>query len=79
VDLPVLKPLLATIETPVQIIVGSDDPYGLAKDAETLHAQLRNSALNLLPGGHSIWMEQASEYARIAGEWIGGGYVKGRG
>jgi pimeloyl-ACP methyl ester carboxylesterase len=79
VDLLVLKPLLATMETPVQIIVGKDDPYGLAKDAETLHAQLTNSALRVLPGGHSIWMEQAPEYARIASEWIGGGYAKGRG
>jgi pimeloyl-ACP methyl ester carboxylesterase len=76
VDLPVLKPLLAGMKTPVQIIVGADDPYGLAKDAATLHAQIKNSALSVLPGGHSIWMEQASEYARIAGAWIGGGYSR---
>ncbi|HMI58232.1 MAG TPA: alpha/beta hydrolase [Gemmatimonadaceae bacterium] len=75
-DLPILKPLLAAMKTPVQIIVGKDDPYGLAKDAELLHAQLENSALSVLPGGHSVWMEQASEYARIASAWIGGGYAK---
>lgn len=79
VDLPVLKPLLAAMKTPVQIIVGKDDPYGLAKDAELLHAQLSNSVLSVLPGGHSIWMEQAPEYARIASEWLGGGYSKARG
>ena len=77
-DLPILKPLLAATKTPVQIIVGKDDPYGLAKDAELLHEQIENSALRVLPGGHSVWMEQAAEYARIASEWIGGGYSKGR-
>jgi pimeloyl-ACP methyl ester carboxylesterase len=78
-DLPLLKPLLASMKTPVQIIVGKDDPYGLANDAEQLHAQLQNSALRVLPGGHSVWMEQAPEYARIASEWIGGGYRRGGG
>jgi pimeloyl-ACP methyl ester carboxylesterase len=76
-DLPILKPMLAAMKTPVQVIVGKDDPYGLAKDAELLHAQLGNSALRVLPGGHSVWMEQAPEYARIACEWIGGGYLRG--
>ena len=76
-DLPILKPLLSALKTPVQIIVGKDDPYGLAKDAELLHAQLKNSALRVLPGGHSVWMEQAPEYARIASEWIRGGYLPG--
>jgi len=46
------------------------------KDAELLHSQLKNSALSVLPGGHSIWEEQAAEYARIAGEWLKGGYLK---
>jgi pimeloyl-ACP methyl ester carboxylesterase len=70
-DLAVLAPLLGTMQTPVQIIVGADDPYGLANDAATLHARLEHSALAVLPGGHSIWMERASEYARIAGAWFG--------
>ena len=70
-DLEALKPLLAAMQTPVQIIVGADDPYGLAMDAATLHAQLVNSALSVLRGGHSIWMEQWAEYARIASAWIG--------
>jgi pimeloyl-ACP methyl ester carboxylesterase len=60
----------------VQIIVGKDDSYGLAKDAELLHAQLEKSVLRVLPGGHSVWMEQAAEYARIAIAWIRGGYLK---
>ena len=42
-DLADLSPLLAGISTPVQIIVGRDDPYGLAADAELLHEQLPHS------------------------------------
>lgn len=75
-DLALLAPKLKAMTTPVQIIVGKDDPYGLAKDAATLKAQIPKGRLNLLDGGHSVWMEQAAEYARIAGEWIGGGYLK---
>jgi pimeloyl-ACP methyl ester carboxylesterase len=78
-DLPVLAPKLAAMTTPVQIIVGKDDPYVLVKDAELLHEQLKYSQLRVLPGGHSIWEEQAAEYARIASEWIGSGYAKARG
>jgi pimeloyl-ACP methyl ester carboxylesterase len=73
-DLPVLSPKLAALTTPVQIIVGKDDPYVPVKDAELLHEQVKNSRLRVLPGGHSIWEEQAPEYARIASEWLGGGY-----
>jgi len=75
-DLPALSPKLAAMKTPVQIIVGGQDPYVPVKDAELLHSQLKNSALSVLPGGHSIWEEQAAEYARIAGEWLKGGYLK---
>ena len=75
-DLPVLRPKLATMSSPVQIIVGERDPYVPVKDAELLHAQVKNSRLNVLPGGHSIWEEQPEEYARIAGDWLGGGYLK---
>jgi pimeloyl-ACP methyl ester carboxylesterase len=76
-DLALLAPKLSKMTTPVQIIVGKDDPYGLAKDAEQLHAQLKNSRLNVLDGGHSVWAEQAPEYARIASKWMGGDYLKG--
>jgi hypothetical protein len=32
-DLAALSPVLESIETPVQIVVGRNDPYGLARDA----------------------------------------------
>jgi pimeloyl-ACP methyl ester carboxylesterase len=75
-DLPVLSPKLATMRSPVQIIAGERDPYVPVRDAVLLHAQVMNSRLNVLPGGHSIWEEQPEEYARIAGDWLGGGYLK---
>jgi pimeloyl-ACP methyl ester carboxylesterase len=75
-DLPVLSRKLDALTTPVQIIVGREDPYVPVKDAELLHEQVKNSRLRVLPGGHSIWEEQAPEYARIASEWLGGGYAE---
>jgi pimeloyl-ACP methyl ester carboxylesterase len=50
-DLAALSPLLAGITTPVQIIVGRDDPYGLADDAGLLHEQLPHSRLDVFDCG----------------------------
>jgi pimeloyl-ACP methyl ester carboxylesterase len=52
-DLAALSPLLAGISTPVQIIVGRDDPYGLAADAKLLHEQLPHSRLDVFDCGHN--------------------------
>ena len=71
-DLADLAPLLATVATPVQIIVGRQDPYGLAEDAELLDDQLPHSRLNVLDCGHCAWEEEAAAYGEIVLEWIGG-------
>jgi len=71
-DLADLAPLLASVATPVQIIVGRQDPYGLAGDAELLDDQLPHSRLNVLDCGHCAWEEEAAAYGEIVVEWIGG-------
>jgi pimeloyl-ACP methyl ester carboxylesterase len=71
-DLAVLAPLLATLSTPVQIIVGRQDPYGLAEDAEFLDGQLPHSRLDILDCGHCAWEEQADAYGEIVIDWIRG-------
>jgi pimeloyl-ACP methyl ester carboxylesterase len=73
-DLATLAPLLSSIETPVQIIVGRDDPYGLAKDAEELKKRLRRCKLDILECGHCAWEEQAVAYERIVTAWVNGGF-----
>lgn len=74
-DLADLSPLLGSISTPVQIIVGRDDPYGLAADGKLLHEQLPHSRLDILDCGHNAWEEAPDRYASVVTSWIGGGFA----
>jgi pimeloyl-ACP methyl ester carboxylesterase len=74
-DLAALDPLLASIRTPVQIIAGRDDPYGLARDAEVLNEKLPASRLDMLDCGHAPWEEQPASYAGIVSDWVDGSYL----
>ena len=69
-DLEALAPLLPDLRTPVQIIVGRDDPYGLADDAEVLNRELPDSRLDVLNTGHCAWEEEPGRYASITADWI---------
>jgi pimeloyl-ACP methyl ester carboxylesterase len=75
-DLEALSPLLATLGTPVQIIVGRDDPYALAEDAEILHSRLPHSRLDILETGHCAWEEAPGQYAAIVSDWVSGTFLK---
>jgi pimeloyl-ACP methyl ester carboxylesterase len=69
-DLAALSLLLPAIETPVQIIVGRGDPYGLAGDAALLSQQLRRCRLDVLDCGHCAWEELPGDYERIVTAWV---------
>jgi pimeloyl-ACP methyl ester carboxylesterase len=69
-DLAALAPLLPELRIPVQIIVGRNDPYGLADDAEVLNRELPNSRLDLLDTAHCAWEEDPDRYASITADWI---------
>lgn len=73
-DLAALAPALPYLSTPVQIIVGRDDPYGLAADAELLHEQLPHSRLVVFDCGHNAWEEDAARYCRVVTAWVSGGF-----
>jgi pimeloyl-ACP methyl ester carboxylesterase len=73
-DLPVLAPRLASITTPVAIVVGRNDPYGLAQDAELLRGRLPHARLDVLEAGHCVWEERAPEFESIVTQWVRGGY-----
>jgi pimeloyl-ACP methyl ester carboxylesterase len=68
-ELPVLGDLLATVETPVQIINGSKDPVVPVVNAEYLHERLPHSKLDIIEGGHFVWEEAAEEYAKAVTDW----------
>lgn len=53
-ELPVLRDLLLTIETPVNIISGKRDSVVPPVNAEFLHERQPNSKLDLIDAGHFI-------------------------
>jgi pimeloyl-ACP methyl ester carboxylesterase len=75
-QLPVLRDLLPTIQTPVQIINGKRDPIVPPVNGEFLHERLPKSKFDLIDAGHFIWEDAADEYASIVTSWWGGGYAR---
>jgi len=73
-DLALLAPQLESIKLPVAIIVGRNDPYGLARDATLLREQLPHARLDVLESGHSFWEERAPEFESIVTHWVNGGF-----
>jgi pimeloyl-ACP methyl ester carboxylesterase len=74
-ELPVLRDLLAEIQTPVQIIAGARDPAVPPVNAEFIHARLANSKLDIIDAGHFTWEDAADEYATLVTSWWRGGYA----
>ena len=75
-QLPVLRDLLPTIETPVLIIAGARDPVVPPVNAEYLHERLPKSKLDLIDALHFVWEDAADTYAALVTSWWAGGYAK---
>jgi pimeloyl-ACP methyl ester carboxylesterase len=73
-DLAALAPRLASITQPVAIVVGRNDPYGLARDAAVLRERLPHARLDVLEAGHCVWEERAAEFESIVTQWVNGGF-----
>jgi len=73
-DLATLAPHLASIKVPVAIVIGRNDPYGLARDASLLRERLPDARLDVLEAGHCVWEERAPEFESIVTQWVGGGF-----
>jgi pimeloyl-ACP methyl ester carboxylesterase len=75
-ELPVLRDLLAEIQTPVQIIAGARDPAVPPINAEFIHERLPHSKLDVIDAGHFTWEDAADEYAALVTSWWSGGYAR---
>jgi pimeloyl-ACP methyl ester carboxylesterase len=73
-DLATLAPRLASITLPVAIVVGRNDPYGLARDAALLRERLPHARLDVLEAGHCVWEERAPEFESIVTQWVNGSF-----
>jgi pimeloyl-ACP methyl ester carboxylesterase len=74
--LPRLARRLAEIKVPCQITVGRNDPFVPVSNAEALHRGLPKSKLDILDCGHFAWEDAASQYGKLASDFIKGGYTK---
>jgi pimeloyl-ACP methyl ester carboxylesterase len=74
-ELPVLRDLLPSIQTPVQIFAGRRDRVVPLVNAEFLHEWLPLSRLAVLDTGHWAWEDAADEYAALVTAWWDGGYA----
>src|SRR5258705_2545154 len=77
-DLAALAPRLASMQVPVAIVVGRNDPYGLARDAALLRERLPRARLDVLEAGHCVWEERAPEFESIVTQWVSGGFNDSR-
>jgi pimeloyl-ACP methyl ester carboxylesterase len=77
-ELPVLRDLLPSIQTPVLIVAGRHDILVPPVNAEFLHERLPNSRLELLDAGHFVWEDSADEFAGLLTQWWDGGYASVR-
>jgi pimeloyl-ACP methyl ester carboxylesterase len=75
-ELPVLRDLLPTIETPVLVINGARDAVVPPVNAEYLHARLPRSQLHIIDAGHFIWEDASDTYASLVTSWWAGDYAR---
>jgi len=73
-DLPKLEMLLPSIETPVLIIAGRNDPIVPPGNGQFLADRLPHNRYVLLDAGHRIWEEAPTDYREELANWIGGGH-----
>ena len=71
---PVLRDLLPSITTPIQIVAGRDDDLVPWSNNEYLDELLPNSEIHPLDAGHFAWEQAADEYGRLVADWVSGGY-----
>jgi len=74
-SLPHLAKLLPEITVPCQIIAGLRDPLVPVSNAEGLNRGLPKSQLNVIDCGHFVWEDEADIYAKLACDFIQGGYA----
>ena len=75
-SLPRLTKRLSEITIPCQITVGEHDPFVPVSNAKGLQRGLPDNKLNILDCGHFVWEDAASEYGKLACDFIQGGYAR---
>jgi pimeloyl-ACP methyl ester carboxylesterase len=75
-SLPRLAKRLSEVTVPCQITVGRKDPFVPVSNAKGLQKALPKNKLDVLDCGHFVWEDAASEYGKLACDFIKGGHAK---
>jgi len=75
-SLPRLAKRLSEVTVPCQITVGRNDPFVPVSNAKGLQKALPKNKLDVLDCGHFVWEDAASEYGKLACDFIRGGHAK---
>jgi len=69
-DLPRLKALLPSIETPVLVLAGRNDPIVPPPNGQLLADLLPHCRHTLLDRGHLIWEDAGEAYSAHLAQWV---------
>jgi pimeloyl-ACP methyl ester carboxylesterase len=64
--------LLASIKTPTYFLWGEGDPFGGADIARPFVAQIPTAELELMPGGHAVWIDDPEYAAKVVRSFLAG-------
>lgn len=63
--------ILSSVRAPVLWLWGRDDPFGGEGIAEVFVARLPDAELEMVPGGHAVWIDDAPGVAARVGAFLG--------
>lgn len=63
---------LAAVEAPVRLVWGESDPFGGPDAARAFAARVPGADLQLVPGGHAVWLDDADGAADLVGSFLDG-------
>lgn len=69
-DILIPDSLLGKIRTPIHFLWGEDDPFGDAPIAKEFVSRVPGATLELVPGGHAVWIDDPEHAAKVTREFL---------
>jgi pimeloyl-ACP methyl ester carboxylesterase len=64
--------LLAKIAAPTYFLWGTRDPFGDESTARQLASMIPNAQVEMMPGGHAVWIDNPAYVAKVAESFLAG-------
>jgi len=63
--------VMASIQVPAYFLWGTNDPMGGEATARAFTSKLPNATLEMMPGGHAVWVDDPKRVARSVAAFLG--------